>query len=169
MAENARKHLLGKFKELLKNGAFSDLTITCGSDTYKLHKAIVCSRGEFFASAINFGGKEAEEDEIDLPNDEPAIVKLLVQYFCEGEYDLVDDKIAPSQTSSTASDATVASPSRNSKKRRLAAPEVTKKSCHSCDDLWNSFCIAKICPHPTCGIECSEDLPCAVSSWALTK
>lgn len=42
---------------LLDSGAFSDLTITCGPDSYQVHKAIVCARADFFARAIKFGGK----------------------------------------------------------------------------------------------------------------
>jgi hypothetical protein len=41
----------------LKSGAYSDLTITCGSDTYKVHKVVVCERADFFARALKFGGQ----------------------------------------------------------------------------------------------------------------
>jgi hypothetical protein len=42
---------------LLKSGAYSDLIVTCGSDTYKVHKAVVCEKADFFARALKFGGK----------------------------------------------------------------------------------------------------------------
>lgn len=42
---------------LFDTGEYSDLTITCGQDTYKVHKAIVCKRCDFFKRAISFGGK----------------------------------------------------------------------------------------------------------------
>jgi hypothetical protein len=36
------------------SGEYSDLTITCGPDTYKVHKAIVCSQSTFFSKAEKF-------------------------------------------------------------------------------------------------------------------
>ncbi|KAI4639935.1 hypothetical protein J4E93_008734 [Alternaria ventricosa] len=87
MAEAARNQLYLTFKNLLASGKFSDLTVTCGPDSYKVHKNVVCSRAEFFSRAVKFGGKETEQGSVDLPEDEPAIVKLMMQYIYEGEYD----------------------------------------------------------------------------------
>jgi hypothetical protein len=39
----------------LASGKYSDLTITCGKDTYKVHKNIVCLRSGFFERAERFG------------------------------------------------------------------------------------------------------------------
>ncbi|KAI4639934.1 hypothetical protein J4E93_008733 [Alternaria ventricosa] len=83
MAEAAQKQVLTSLKGFLESGAYSDLTITSGSDTFNVHKVIVCGRAEFFARTLKF----AESDIIDLPEDESAIVKLLVQYLYEGEYE----------------------------------------------------------------------------------
>jgi len=41
----------------LTSGDYSDLAIKCGDDIYKVHKLIVCTRSEFFARAVKFGGK----------------------------------------------------------------------------------------------------------------
>jgi hypothetical protein len=41
----------------LTSGEYSDLTIQCGDDVYKVHKVVVCTRAGFFARAIKFGGK----------------------------------------------------------------------------------------------------------------
>jgi len=41
----------------LTSGEYSDLAIKCGDDVYKVHKLIVCTRSEFFACAMKFGGK----------------------------------------------------------------------------------------------------------------
>jgi hypothetical protein len=39
---------------LLISGNYSDLVVTCGSDTYNVHKAIVCSQSTFFRTAEKF-------------------------------------------------------------------------------------------------------------------
>ena len=36
------------------SGEYSDLIIACGPDTYKVHKAIVCSQSSFFSKAEKF-------------------------------------------------------------------------------------------------------------------
>ncbi|KAL6167145.1 hypothetical protein ACJQWK_06591 [Exserohilum turcicum] len=87
MAEAAKKQLMSSLKKSLASGQYSDLKITCGPDSYNVHKVIVCERAEFFARAIKFGGRESNNSTIDLPKDEPAIIKLLIQYLYEGEYD----------------------------------------------------------------------------------
>ncbi|KAF1937280.1 hypothetical protein EJ02DRAFT_412596 [Clathrospora elynae] len=70
------------------SGNYSDLIVTCGSDTYNVHKMIVCSRCDFFARAMKFSvGKESQDGIIELPMDDPATVKLLMQYLYECEYD----------------------------------------------------------------------------------
>ncbi|CAI9629747.1 unnamed protein product [Alternaria burnsii] len=94
--EQAREELLGTFKSLLESGDYSDFVITCGTDTYNVHKSVVCTRSGFFKGAERFtAGQEAATAKADLSEDEPEIVKLLLQYLYEGEYDvkLVDIKL----------------------------------------------------------------------------
>ncbi|KAF2634164.1 hypothetical protein P280DRAFT_464069 [Massarina eburnea CBS 473.64] len=86
----------GWLKELLDSGAYSDLTVTCGPDTYKLHKAVVCSQSGFFAAAMRFtAGKEVEDGTIDFPDDDPAAMKLLVQFMYLGDYEPYLDLDSP--------------------------------------------------------------------------
>jgi hypothetical protein len=42
---------------------------------------------QVFVLELTIDQQESEEGQIDLPEDEPAIVKLLIQYLYEGEYD----------------------------------------------------------------------------------
>ncbi|OWY49671.1 hypothetical protein AA0118_g5068 [Alternaria tenuissima] len=96
-AEQARKELVGTLKSLLESGDYSDFVITCGTDTYNVHKNVVCTRAGFFKGAERFtAGQEGATAKADLSEDEPEIVKLLVQYLYEGEYDikLTDVKLA---------------------------------------------------------------------------
>ncbi|KAI4914834.1 hypothetical protein J4E90_004868 [Alternaria incomplexa] len=87
MAEHAREELVNTFKR--HSGAYSDFTITCGSDTYNVHKAVVCTRSEFFKGAERFAvnQQQAASAKADLSEDDPHIVKRLVKYLYEGDYD----------------------------------------------------------------------------------
>jgi hypothetical protein len=39
---------------LLASGDYSDFVITCGTDTYKVHKSVICSQYGFFKRAERF-------------------------------------------------------------------------------------------------------------------
>ncbi|KAF1848767.1 uncharacterized protein K460DRAFT_384787 [Cucurbitaria berberidis CBS 394.84] len=143
---------------LLDSGAFSDLTVTCGSDSYKVHKNIVCARGDFFARAIRFDGKEAEERIIDLPNDDPTMVKLLIQYMYEGGYDptLPDDLVQGSVAFPFAYNATIATPSKKKSKKGASAAK-TKAFPHICsDNRYGYICRDDLCDHHVCGEDCTR-------------
>jgi hypothetical protein len=42
---------------LYKDGKYSDLSIVCGESTYRAHKALLCTRSQFFAKACDGGFK----------------------------------------------------------------------------------------------------------------
>ncbi|KAJ8106542.1 hypothetical protein OPT61_g9463 [Boeremia exigua] len=86
MATASQRQALALFESLLASGAYSDLTITCGGRVYKVHRVVVCSRAGFFARAIKFGGQEAQAGTIDLPEDDPETVELLLHFLYGGEY-----------------------------------------------------------------------------------
>ncbi|KAL5114352.1 hypothetical protein ACEQ8H_007742 [Pleosporales sp. CAS-2024a] len=71
-----------------KNGDFSDLTITCGALKFNVHAVVVCSACKFFQKSVKFAvGKEAQEKCIDLPEDDPEMIRRLVTYLYLGDYD----------------------------------------------------------------------------------
>ncbi|KAI4703694.1 hypothetical protein J4E89_009917 [Alternaria sp. Ai002NY15] len=74
-----------------KNGDFTDLVISCGNSTFDVHSVVVGSACEFFANNIKFGGKEADERRIDLPDDDPEMIRRLIAYLYLGDYDPTDD------------------------------------------------------------------------------
>lgn len=97
---------------LLKEGKYSDLTITCGDDSYAVHKAIVCSRSPFFAACCDGDFKvgystssqvlahclqEAKSGVVDLPDDDPLAVKMMIRYLYTGTYP-TPSKSAPNGT-----------------------------------------------------------------------
>ncbi|KAL1794346.1 hypothetical protein ACET3X_007767 [Alternaria dauci] len=148
MAGVAQKQILASLKGFLKSGAYSDLTITCGNDKHKVHKVIVCERAEFFVRTLKFGGIESQSGIIDLPEDEPAIVKLLMQYLYEGEY----KPLLPDTDSSTAAPfARVQKVAKQYRSRRALNGSVHRygfpNKCNSSPQPCNEF---YICPHHEC-------------------
>ncbi|KZM22846.1 hypothetical protein ST47_g6010 [Ascochyta rabiei] len=100
MAERTYESLLEKLKGLFECADYSDFTITCGVETFRVHKAIVCSQSEFFKRAERFPvGTGAANGTIDLPEDDPAVIKLLFQYLYEAEYEPMFTRPDPSQCS----------------------------------------------------------------------
>ncbi|KAK2123122.1 hypothetical protein NOF04DRAFT_1350382 [Fusarium oxysporum II5] len=69
---NQHVEMLGtSLSKLYETGTYSDLIITCGNDTYQVHKAIVCPRSSFFTAACSGKFKEGQEGKINLPDDDP--------------------------------------------------------------------------------------------------
>ncbi|KAF4497647.1 hypothetical protein FAGAP_6179 [Fusarium agapanthi] len=73
-------------RSLLETGAYSDLTISCGKDQYRVHKAIICPRSHFFEAACNGEFKEAQTSTIDLPDDDPIAVRMMIEYLYHDTY-----------------------------------------------------------------------------------
>ncbi|KAK0644242.1 BTB/POZ protein, partial [Cercophora newfieldiana] len=71
---------------LLFSPKYSDMTITCRGEEFKAHRAIVCPQSPFFDAALSGSFLESNEQKIDLPDDDPAIVKLLFEFFYTGTY-----------------------------------------------------------------------------------
>jgi hypothetical protein len=134
----SRQQLLTSIKDLLSSGEYSDIIITCGKHTYKVHRNIICPRAHFFAGAARFPGIESENKKIDLPDEEPAIVKLMLQFLYEGDY-------APFIHSVLFDGPSI-----------LKAPEA-----HDCSPFYAFFegspCHKVLCSHHTCGVDCDTE------------
>ncbi|PCD21347.1 hypothetical protein AU210_016313 [Fusarium oxysporum f. sp. radicis-cucumerinum] len=72
-------------QRLFDDGTYSDLTIVCDNH-HKVHKAIVCPRSEFFASACNGPFQEGESSVIHLAEDDPFAVKAMLHYLYHLDY-----------------------------------------------------------------------------------
>ncbi|KAJ0124218.1 Uncharacterized protein HZ326_31364, partial [Fusarium oxysporum f. sp. albedinis] len=71
---------------LLKTGDYSDLVISCGKDQYRVHKAIICPRSDFLKAACDGEFKEAQTGTIDLPDDDPVAVHMMIEYLYHNIY-----------------------------------------------------------------------------------
>lgn len=101
---------------LLLSGIHSDVTIRCNHLVFNVHRAIICSLSEFFRKALNSqfqvsgpvpklalsiyqsilmpeDSKEGTAGSIDLQEEDPLIVKCMIQYFYTLDYDEDDEKI----------------------------------------------------------------------------
>ncbi|KAH6847105.1 hypothetical protein B0I37DRAFT_374303 [Chaetomium sp. MPI-CAGE-AT-0009] len=108
MAEETHMYneLLSSFDKLFKEGTYSDLTITCGVDEYKVHKAIVCPRSSFFATACNGLFQEGKTGVVALPDDDPQVVNLMIRYLYYLDYpaqpEVQDEAVETPQESKSA-------------------------------------------------------------------
>ncbi|KAH7112803.1 hypothetical protein B0J11DRAFT_446597 [Dendryphion nanum] len=78
--------LMSALASLFECGKYSDLTIVCGMKRYSVHRAIVCSRSEFFDGACRNPFKESETGVIDLTEEDPEAVEHMVNYFYHLDY-----------------------------------------------------------------------------------
>lgn len=53
MAEIHKDRIVACNTSLFTSQLYSDIIIRCGTDEYKLHRAIICPRSTFFAAACN--------------------------------------------------------------------------------------------------------------------
>ncbi|KAI0184039.1 hypothetical protein EV127DRAFT_351381 [Xylaria flabelliformis] len=93
--------LMSSLEKLYYGGEYSDFTISCGQSRYRVHKALVCPQSDFFTAACDGGFKETREGIVDLPDDDPWAVKMMVHYFYHFEYD-TQSVMESSQNSSEA-------------------------------------------------------------------
>ncbi|KAI8627889.1 BTB/POZ protein [Xylariaceae sp. FL1651] len=68
-------------KELLDTGLFSDVTVTCGDSEWKLHRAILSTRSDWFRAALCGNFDEAESRIINLHEQNPDIVRILIEWI----------------------------------------------------------------------------------------
>ncbi|KLU84725.1 hypothetical protein MAPG_03764 [Magnaporthiopsis poae ATCC 64411] len=82
------EELLGALQRLYQDADYSDLVLSWGGQDYKVHKAIVCPRSDFFAAACRGDFGEAREGRISLSEDDPQVVDLMIYYMYHLDYDI---------------------------------------------------------------------------------
>ena len=95
------------FASLFQSGDYSDVTISCGGRTWKVHRAILCPQSSFFEKACNNGflvsyycdivdyeatlyltnvSQESQTRKIDLMEDDPDAVDRMLHYLYTHKY-----------------------------------------------------------------------------------
>ncbi|KAK8208941.1 hypothetical protein M8818_003904 [Zalaria obscura] len=112
-------------RRLYTAGQYSDLTIKCGKDTYKVHEAIVCTRSEVLASMckentfkvsscvwnvekrsndmfqegeqgiITLAARSTTNGGVDIELDNPQAVKSMITYFYTLDYPVSEIDVPP--------------------------------------------------------------------------
>ncbi|KAH6843420.1 hypothetical protein B0I37DRAFT_217667 [Chaetomium sp. MPI-CAGE-AT-0009] len=70
---------------------YTDLTVTCGEQTFRLHRAVICPQSPFFEKACTGGFMEATTGHINLDEQDPQIFAKFVQFIYTGNYDDEDN------------------------------------------------------------------------------
>ncbi|KJZ71323.1 hypothetical protein HIM_09259 [Hirsutella minnesotensis 3608] len=85
-AKDSPQVLYSVIGKLLLNDKYSDLTLHCGGQDLKVHRAIVCMQSTFSAKARDSGFLESTTQIINLPEDRPEILTLFLQFLYTGNY-----------------------------------------------------------------------------------
>jgi hypothetical protein len=73
---------------LFQHGNFADLTLSCQGRTFNVHKFILLTKGgTFFQSVVCGGFAESHTSSIDLPEDDPHIIELVLLHIYTGQYE----------------------------------------------------------------------------------
>ncbi|KAK5123686.1 hypothetical protein LTR85_002322 [Meristemomyces frigidus] len=91
MGDKPRSELFNALHSLYQSRDFSDLIIFAQDGArHPVHKAILCPRSQFFHAAVKERRwREGNEGHITLPEDDPEVVRLLIEYFYLLDYDPV--------------------------------------------------------------------------------
>ncbi|KAI7152919.1 hypothetical protein KC349_g8698 [Hortaea werneckii] len=68
-------------------GEYSDLAITCGERTWKVHRLVLCTQSEYFHKACNGPFTEAQDRKIDLSDDDVHVLATMLHYLYHFDYD----------------------------------------------------------------------------------
>ncbi|MCJ1287099.1 hypothetical protein MMC26_006447 [Xylographa opegraphella] len=72
--------------KLLNNSDYSDFTVECGTKTWHIHRAIVCSRSKYFKRVCDGDFKEAREASLNFVDEDPALIEQMLVYLYTMQY-----------------------------------------------------------------------------------
>ncbi|PON25785.1 hypothetical protein TGAM01_v205222 [Trichoderma gamsii] len=75
------------FTYLMKSGQFSDLTLVCQGEEFKIHRFVACSHSSVIATALKGDFKEAQSGVITVELFDADTVRRMVEYMYTEDYD----------------------------------------------------------------------------------
>ena len=72
----------------LKSGELSDFEIHCGSKTFGVHKVIISAQSRVLYAACTNGFQESVSSVVELPEDNPWAVELMIMFLYSGTYSI---------------------------------------------------------------------------------
>ncbi|KAL8813752.1 MAG: hypothetical protein Q9200_000005 [Gallowayella weberi] len=79
-----------RMASLLSSGKYSDLTIICRDQKFRVHRAVLCFASRFFAAACDGNFQEAQTAKVDLSDDDPGALRRALTYLYTEDYDDTD-------------------------------------------------------------------------------
>ncbi|PVH79557.1 hypothetical protein DL98DRAFT_589190 [Cadophora sp. DSE1049] len=87
MAPKPSVNMDATLANLLENGKYYDLLIRCHHETFKVHRAVVCSASDVIAAAVDRWQKEdANIAEFDMSSDELPVVRAFIDFLYKSSY-----------------------------------------------------------------------------------
>ncbi|KAK5165455.1 uncharacterized protein LTR77_008984 [Saxophila tyrrhenica] len=80
----------GQIAELFNQPRLSDFKVRCGEWERHLHKLVVCLQSKYFERALESGFKEAHEQVVELHEEDPNLVHLMLKWLYTRKYNIVD-------------------------------------------------------------------------------
>ncbi|KUJ17753.1 uncharacterized protein LY89DRAFT_747592 [Mollisia scopiformis] len=71
---------------LLDTGKYGDLIIKCSKEVFNVHRNVVCVHSKPFAAMVDGPFLEATSGVIDLGDDDPEIIRLVLNFMYKGDY-----------------------------------------------------------------------------------
>ena len=74
------------YARFLDTGRHSDFEIECGEHVFKVHKAIICAKSEFFDKLCSSDFVEGANKRVKLDDEDPAIIARMLLFIYKGSY-----------------------------------------------------------------------------------
>ncbi|RMZ00582.1 hypothetical protein D0862_06679 [Hortaea werneckii] len=92
MSQDNVPSIVEALQECFETGEYADMTITCEDKIWRVHKVVVCSQVPFFAKAVTGRFKEAVDSCIDLVDDDPSAVEVMLRWLYYGTFQVEKSK-----------------------------------------------------------------------------